>query len=101
MVEEFGDVEPMRTHLIKRLHQLPNLHLLQTEAVNYEVQELEPIAVSSGVSGAAYWLKAAPEAVPVIKKKGKGVHLVELEDAVEECLLVQDMHQNKLGEFIY
>ena len=68
MIEEFGDVEPMRTHLIKRLHQLPNLHLLQTEAVNYETQELEPIAVSSGVPGAAYWLKGV---------QARGCHQVE------------------------
>ena len=35
MTEEFGDVESMRTHLIKRMHQLVNLHLLQTEAEAY------------------------------------------------------------------
>ena len=101
MIEEFGDIESMRTHLIRRVHQLPNLHLLQTEAelYMYETQELEPIAVSLGVPGAAYWLRSAPvqpASVPVTKKSVKGVHAVEPEDLAGDCLLVQDMHTSKL-----
>ena len=96
MIEEFGDIESMRTHLIRRVHQLPNLHALQAEAELYETQELEPIAVSSGVPGAAYWLRSAPVTVPVTKKKVKGLHAVESEGLTEECLLIQDMHTSKL-----
>ena len=89
MIEEFGDVEPMRTHPIKRMHQLPNLHLLQAGAETCETQELE----------VSYWHRSAPvqpASVPVTKKKSKGVHAVEPEGLPKECVLIQNMHTNKL-----
>ena len=87
--EEFSTVESMRAHLLKRLHNLGNVHALQHEAEAYEANELEPIAISAQVPGAAYWLKGKS------KKKSKGANAVEALGE-EECLLIQDMHHNQL-----
>ena len=95
MKEEYGDVETMRTHLLKGMHQAANLWLAQQAAVQYETQQLQPLAVSAGVPGAAYWQGTKTSTKTTGKTKSKGAHAVT-EEWEESCMMVQDMHETKL-----
>jgi hypothetical protein len=68
---------------------------LQLAAANYESQQLDPIAVSAEVPGAAYWTRGVE--TTRAKAKAKGAHVVQAHEFdTEECMLVQDMQQTKL-----
>jgi hypothetical protein len=94
ITDEFGEVESMRTHLLRRLHQLANLLLVQTAARNYQTNELNPLAVSAGVPKAAYWLKGdtGPKAKSMVQSKGskaKSTAAAVMQEQYDtECLLV-------------
>ena len=46
---------PLRSHLLRGIHNLPNLQVLQTEARTYEQHVLHPLAIDSEVTDNAYW----------------------------------------------